>query len=116
MEQILLLGSYYMIAIVIVWILLSGCVGKTAQRQGRMYWAWILFSLIFSPLLGAVMIHCLGPIEVWRELPLEEQETMEEAIERVKREFGASNSQDEEDERIIREADARIQSRKLNKR
>ena len=62
MVQIGLIAAYYMIAMAVVWILLSGCVGKTAQRQGRLWWAWILFSLIFSPFLGAIMVHCLGPV------------------------------------------------------
>ena len=60
METLLYL---YFLVMLITWISLSSCVCKTARRLNRDGDVWFLFSLFFSPILGAIMVHCLGPIK-----------------------------------------------------
>ena len=107
METLLYL---YFLVMLITWISLSSCVCKTARRLNRDGDVWFLFSLFFSPILGAIMVHCLGPIKkeeiekpAW---PSDEEKLMtknEKTLEEL------------EYERIQREADERIAERKRQK-
>lgn len=53
----------YLLVMLVTWVSLSSCVCKTAKRLNRDGGMWFLFSIFFSPILGALMIHCLGPIK-----------------------------------------------------
>lgn len=44
----------------IIWLLLSACVATYAERLGRWGWLALIFSLVFSPLVGASLYLALG--------------------------------------------------------
>ena len=50
----------YSIAIFVVYIVLIGCASKLAVRLGRENGAWVFFSILFTPVLGIILLHCLG--------------------------------------------------------
>lgn len=60
MEILSLLGTLYSIAIFVVYIVLIGCASKLAVRLGRENEAWVFFSILFTPVLGIILLHCLG--------------------------------------------------------
>lgn len=60
MEILSLLGTLYSIAIFVVYIVLIGCASKLAVRLGRENGAWFFFSILFTPVLGIILLHCLG--------------------------------------------------------
>lgn len=61
MEILSLLGTLlYSIAIFVVYIVLIGCASKLAVRLGRENGAWVFFSILFTPVLGIILLHCLG--------------------------------------------------------
>lgn len=60
MEVLGLLGMLYSIAILVVYIVLTGCASKLAVRLGRENGAWIFFSILFTPVLSIILLHCLG--------------------------------------------------------
>ena len=63
MEILSLLGTLYSIAIFVVYIVLIGCASKLAVRLGRENGAWVFFSILFTPVLGIILLHCLGKTE-----------------------------------------------------
>ena len=58
MEILSLLGTLYSIAIFVVYIVLIGCASKLAVRLGRENGAWVFFSILFTPVLGIILLHC----------------------------------------------------------
>ena len=61
MEILSLLGTLYSIAIFVVYIVLIGCASKLAALAGRENGAWgFFFSILFTPVLGIILLHCLG--------------------------------------------------------
>lgn len=55
-----ILGILFFLVLLVVWVGLSAEVGSTARAFGRSEIGWIVLSLLFSPLFGAIMVHCLG--------------------------------------------------------
>ena len=107
METLLYL---YFLVMLITWISLSSCVCKTARRLNRDGDVWFLFSLFFSPILGAIMVHCLGAIkkeEIEKPAWPSDEEKLMKKNEKTLEEL--------EYERIQREADERIAERKRQK-
>jgi hypothetical protein len=51
------------IGFLLVYFALCAEVSETADRMNRNRLVWLLFSIFFSPILSAFMLHCLGPIE-----------------------------------------------------
>lgn len=107
MEILTLLTFYYIFAILIAWVALSSCVAKTAKRMNRCSWAWLLFSICFSPVLAAFMVHCLGSIN--------EEEIEKPAWSGDGKDFAQEVNKSTEElelERILHEADERIAEKK----
>ncbi|ODN70220.1 zinc ribbon domain-containing protein [Methylobrevis pamukkalensis] len=44
------------------WLGFSFLVGSFAQRRGRSFGAWMIVSLLFSPLVGVIIVLLLSPI------------------------------------------------------
>jgi hypothetical protein len=44
----------------IVFAILCGLVGHYADKQGREWGWWVLWAAVFSPLLVAIVLLCLG--------------------------------------------------------
>ena len=44
----------------LVWAILSVCVGCAADKRGRSFGGWLVFSLLLSPLIGAIAVLLLG--------------------------------------------------------
>lgn len=63
MNSIIPLIFFYMIIISLPYIALCDCVRRTANRFNRNGIGWFFMSLLISPFLGAIMVHCLGKIE-----------------------------------------------------
>lgn len=56
-----ILGEYcFFLLYFLLYGLLSAEVGSTARAFGRSEIGWIVLSLLFFPLFGAIMVHCLG--------------------------------------------------------
>ena len=91
-----ILGILFFLVLLVVWVGLSAEVGSTARAFGSSEIGWIVLSLLFSPLFGAIMVHCLGKSN--------NEPAWADSVEEVKKQF----SKETEDERIIREADERI--------
>lgn len=47
----------------ILWVFLSVIVGKIAESRGRSFWAFLLGSLVFSPLIFLIVLLVMGQDE-----------------------------------------------------
>jgi hypothetical protein len=58
-----ILGLIFALVSVYTYFALCAEVSETAQNLNRNRVAWLLFSIVFTPILGAFMVHCLGKNE-----------------------------------------------------
>lgn len=60
--------------VLLVWVLFCIIPAKMAKSRGRSYWGWFLFSFLFNPLFGILILACLGDTEKRRREKVVESE------------------------------------------
>ncbi|WP_455667158.1 hypothetical protein [Phocaeicola sp.] len=66
-SALLLLFFWLYIPVLLVYICLCDCVRRTAKRLNRNGIGWLFLSLFCTPILTAIMVHCLGKVEEDKE-------------------------------------------------
>lgn len=56
---LVLLGILYFA----LYVCLCDEVGETANRLGRKWGRWVVFSFFITPFFAAIFVHCLGKVE-----------------------------------------------------
>lgn len=66
----------------LILFLLSLVPAYMADKRGRSYVGWLIFSMLFSPILGIILVACLGETEERRRDRILEEEEFKHEIER----------------------------------
>jgi len=69
-------GWIVIIIIVFIWLLPCFFVGHLAKKRGRSDWFWYIFSFIFTPILGVILVLLLGDTEKKRRQKILEDEEL----------------------------------------
>ena len=73
-------GVIILLAIVLFYVMIAMIPASMAGKRGRSKFGWFLFSFIFSPVLGAFFVACLGETSRKREEKIREEEKLREQV------------------------------------
>ena len=65
---------------IIFWIIIACLIFPFANKRGRSGFGWFIFSVIFSPLLGFIVLLCLGETEEKRRERIIEDEKLRQSL------------------------------------
>ncbi len=69
-----------MIIGLIFWIIIACLIFPFAKNRGRNGLGWFIFSVFFSPLLGFIVLLCLGDTEERRKEKIIEDEKLRQTL------------------------------------